>query len=118
MLKRADSASEPPPGASARPIGEIVGQLVDDGKAYARSEVEVARAIAAAKARQLIWPGVLFLAALLLAVTSLSALAMGLFFTLYAYMPALLAGLLAFAILAAVAAFLGWLGANRLKTIL
>jgi len=115
MLKRAESAQEPGPD---RPIGEIVGQLVDDGKAYARAEVEVAKAIAAAKARALILPGILFGAAVLLAITSLSALAIGLFFALYAYMPALLAGLLAFVILAGIAALLGWLGAIRLKAIL
>ncbi len=118
MLKRAESAKEPPPGGSDRPIGEIVGQLVDDGKAYARAEVEVAKAIAAAKARALILPGILFGAAVLLAITSLSALAIGLFFALYAYLPALLAGLLAFAILAGISAVLGWVGVIKFRAIL
>jgi len=113
MLKKTD----PAPG-SERPIGEIVGQLVDDGKAYAKAEVEVAKAIAVAKTRALIFPGLLFLAALLLAITSLSALALGLFFALTPFMPALLAGLLAFAILAAIAALLAWIGVIRLKAIL
>lgn len=117
MPRRADSA-KPPPGGSDRPIGEIVGQLVDDGKAYAMAEVEVAKAIAGAKARALILPGILFAVAVLLALTSLSALAIGLFFALYAFMPALLAGLLAFAILAGVAALLGWICYLRLKAIL
>src|SRR3954447_14507446 len=115
MLKRTESSSEPPPGGPERPIGEIVGQLVDDGKAYARSEVEVAKAIAAAKTRALIWPAALFTVALLLAFASLAALAVGLFFALFAIMPALLAGLLSFAILAGIAALLGWIGANKLK---
>lgn len=114
MLKRTD----PEPGGSQRPIGDIVGQLVDDGKAYAKSEVEVAKAIAVAKGKALILPGVLFGIAVLLAITSLSALATGLFFALYAFMPALLAGLLAFAILAGLAALFGWFGAIRLRTIL
>ena len=114
MLKPTD------PGAagSERPIGDIVGQLVDDGKAYAKSEVEVVKAIAAAKTRALILPGVLFVVALLLAVTALSGLAIGLFFALYAFMPALVAGLLAFAILAGLAALLGWIGVVRLRKIL
>jgi len=113
MLKKTD----PAPG-SERPIGELVGQLVDDGKAYAMAEVEVAKAIAGAKARALILPGVLFAVAVLFAITSLSALAIGLFFALNAYMPALLAGLLAFAILAGLAALLGWIGVIRLRAIL
>jgi hypothetical protein len=116
MLKRTEP--EPSPAGSERPIGEIVGQLVDDGKAYAKSELEVGKAIAVAKSRALILPGLLFLAALLLAITSLSALAIGVFFALYAVMPALLAGLLAFAILAGIAALLGWIGVIRLRAIL
>jgi hypothetical protein len=113
MLKKTDPAPGP-----ERPIGEIVGQLVDDGKAYAKSEVEVAKAIAVARTRALIFPGLLFLAALLLVITSLNALALGLFFALTPFMPALLAGLLSFAILAAIAALLGWIGVIRLRTIL
>jgi len=116
MLKRTDSG--PNPAGSERPIGEIVGQLVDDGKAYAKSEMDVVKEIAAAKSRQLILPGVLFLSAVLLAISSLSALAMGLFFALAAVMPALLAGLLAFALLAGLAALLGWLGVIELRKVL
>jgi hypothetical protein len=114
MLKRTDSS----PAEADRPIGEIVGQLVDDGKAYAKSEVEVVKAIAVAKSRALILPGVLFLTAFLLAITALSALGIGLFFALFAVMPALVAGLLAFAILAGIAALLGWIGVIRLRAIL
>ena len=114
MLKRTDSS----PAEADRPIGEIVGQLVDDGKAYAKSEVEVVKAIAAAKTKALIFPATLFGIAVLLAITSLSALAIGLFFALYAFMPALVAGLLAFAILAGIAALLGWIGVIRLRVIL
>jgi hypothetical protein len=114
MLKRTD----PDPAGSERPIGDIVDQLVDDGKAYAKSEVEVVKAIAAAKTKALILPATLFGIAVLLAITSLSALAIGLFFALYAFMPALVAGLLAFAILAGLAALLGWIGVIRLRAIL
>jgi len=113
MLKKTDSG----PGSN-RPIGDIVGQLVDDAKAYASSEVEVVKAIAAAKSRQLILPGVLFVIAFLVAITALSALGIGLFFALYALMPALVAGLLAFVILAGLAALLGWAGVIRLRAIL
>lgn len=116
MLKPTDP--EPSPAGSERPIGDIVGQLVDDGKAYAKSEVEVVKAIAAAKSKALILPAALFGIAVLLSIASLSALAIGLFFALYAFMPALVAGLLAFAILAGLAALLGWTGVIRLRAIL
>lgn len=118
MLKRAESAKEPPPGGSDRPIGEIVGQLVDDGKAYAQAEIDIVKAIAAAKAKALVLPAVLLGTAVLIALASFSALAIGLFFTLLALMPALAAGLLAFLIFSAVAGLLGWLGINKLKAIL
>jgi len=114
MLKRTDSS----PAEADRPIGEIVGRLVDDGKAYAQSEVEVVKAIALAKSRALILPGILFVIAFLLAITALGALGTGVFFALYAFMPALAAGLLAFAILAGIAALIGWIGVIRLRTIL
>ena len=116
MLKRADSAE--PPRGSDRPIGEIVGQLVDDGKAYAQAEIDIAKAIAAAKARALVLPAALLGAAVLIALASLTALAIGLFFTLLAFVPALAAGLLTFLIFAAVAGLFGWLGINQLKAIL
>ena len=117
MLKGADSA-KPPPGGSDRPIGEIVGQLVDDGKAYAQAEIDIVKAIAASKAKALVLPAMLLGTAVLIALASLSALAIGLFFTLLAVMPALAAGLLAFLIFAAIAGLLGWLGVNKLKAIL
>jgi len=117
MLKRADSASDPSPAAS-RPIGEIVGQLVDDGKAYAQAELDIVKAVAADKARALILPAVLLGTAALLALASLCALAIGLFFTLLPLMPAFVAGLLAFVIFAAAAGLLGWLGLQKLAAIL
>jgi hypothetical protein len=116
MLKRTDPG--PSSAGSERPIGEVVGQLVDDGKAYAQAELDVAKAIAAAKARSLILPAALFAVAFLLAFTALSTLAIGLFFALYAVMPALLAGVIAFAILAGLAVLLGWIGVGKLRAIL
>ena len=35
------------PGGAERPVGELVHQLVEDGKAYARAEIGLAKAIAA-----------------------------------------------------------------------
>ena len=57
MLKPADQSKSPPP---ERPIGDLVQQLTEEGKAYARAELGVAKAIAAAKARALALPAGLF----------------------------------------------------------
>ena len=54
-----------PPGGE-RPIGEIVGDLVDEGKAYARAEFNVVKTIAATKAGEYKAPLILFGAALLI----------------------------------------------------
>ena len=38
------------PGDNDRAIGELVHELIEDGKAYARAEVGLVKAMAAAKA--------------------------------------------------------------------
>jgi len=56
MLKPVDQA-EPP--REERPVGDLVHQLVEEGKAYARAEIGLAKAIAAAKAKALALPAAL-----------------------------------------------------------
>ena len=109
MLKPADP---PPP---ERPIGELVQELVDEGKAYAKAELDVVKAIAAAKGKALILPAGLFGAAFVLAQAAIFAIAMGVFMELYAFLDPLLAGLISFVLFAAVAGGLAWYGVERLK---
>jgi len=71
MLKPAD----PDPGE--RPIGDLVRDLVDEAKAYARAELDVAKAIAAAKGKALILPSILFGVAFVLMLAAVTALAVG-----------------------------------------
>jgi len=63
------------PGDNDRPVGELVHELIEDGKAYARAEVGVVKAIAAAKADALKLPGILFGVAFLLSLAAIVALA-------------------------------------------
>ena len=111
MLKPTD----PPPSGDERPIGEIVSDIVDDGKAYARAELGVAKAIAAAKARALKAPLILLTAAVFVGMAALNALAVAIFVALAMVMSTLLAGILAFLLIGAVAGLLGWLGLNKLR---
>src|SRR6476620_4033505 len=105
-----------PPEPGAGPNSERpVNQLVEDGKAYARAELGVAKAIANAKAKALVLPAGLFGAAFLLAQGAVTVLAVGLFVALWAVMPALLAGLIAFLVFAGIAGGLGWYAVVRLK---
>ena len=103
-----------PPGGE-RPIGEIVSDLVDEGKAYARAEFNLAKAIAASKASALKAPAILLSAALFVGMAALNALAVAIFFMLAMVMRPILAGLLAFLLIAGVAALLAWLGIQKLK---
>ncbi|HEU5285551.1 MAG TPA: phage holin family protein [Sphingomicrobium sp.] len=118
MLKPNDPARQPPeppePG-DERPIGELVHQLVEEGKAYAQAELGVARAIASAKADRLRVPAILLGAALLFAQAAVTVLAVAVFLGLLALMGPILAGLLAFLVFAGGAAALAWFGIEKAK---
>ena len=73
MLKPLDPGPPPP----ERPVGELVHELIEEGKAYARAEIGLYKAIAAAKGKALALPVGLFVAALLIGMTALTALAVG-----------------------------------------
>jgi hypothetical protein len=113
MLKPADP---PLPGANDdRPIGDLVSQLVDDGKAYAEAELGVAKAIASAKADRLKTPAILLGGAFLLAQAAVTVLAVALFLALLPMIGPLLAGIAAFAIFAGLAAGIGWRAIDILR---
>jgi len=116
MLKRTDPGTEPP--RDERPIGDLVQQLVDDGKAYAKAEIDVAKAITNAKLRALALPAGLIFGAMLVAQAAVTIFAAGVFFELYKVIDPILAGLLAFVLFAAVAGGLGWYAVRRVKQIL
>jgi protein-S-isoprenylcysteine O-methyltransferase Ste14 len=110
MLKPAEPT--PPP---ERPIGELVHELVEEGKAYARAELDLAKAIAAAKARTLALPAALFGAAFVLALAAVTALAVGVVIALAKFLGPLLAGVVGLLIFAAIAGGLAWWGVERAK---
>lgn len=114
MLKPNDP---PPPLEDERPIGEIVSDLVDDGKAYARAELALAKAIAAAKANALKAPAILLVAAVFVGVAALNALAVAVFVALATLMGPLLAGIVAFVLIASAAGLLAWLAYEKLRNL-
>jgi len=109
MLKPAE------PTPPERPIGELVHELVEEGKGYARAELGLAKAIAAAKARALALPAALFGVAFILALAAVTALAVGIVLALTKFIGPLLAGFLGFLIFAAIAGLLGWMAADRVS---
>jgi hypothetical protein len=113
MLKPAEPT--PPP---ERPIGELVQELIEEGKGYARAEIGLAKAIAAAKAKALALPAALFGIAFILALAAVTALALGVVLALAKFLGPLLAGVVGLLIFAAVAGMLGWIAAGRVRRVL
>jgi len=107
---------EPPP--PERPIGELVHELVEEGKGYARAELGLAKAIATAKARALALPAALFGVAFILALAAVTALALGVVLALARFIGPLLAGIAGLLIFAGIAGLLGWIAADRVKRVL
>ena len=101
--------------ASDRPVGELVNQLIEDGKAYARAEFGLVKAIASAKASALAVPAALFGAAFVCLLAAVIALAVGVVLALAKFIGPLLAGLAGLLIFAAIAGGLIWFALGRLK---
>ena len=110
MLKPVDPGPQ-----TERPIGDLVAELIDEGKAYARAEFDLAKAIATAKARAMALPAALFGVAFICALAAIIALAVGLVLAMARLVGPLLAGVAGLVLFAALAGALGWYGARRIK---
>jgi Putative Actinobacterial Holin-X, holin superfamily III len=110
MLKPVDPGPE-----AERPVGELVHELIEQGKAYARAELDLAKTIAASKARALVLPAILFGAAFILGLAGVTALAVGVVIALARFIGPLAAGLVGLLIFAGIAGGLGWYGAERVR---
>jgi len=110
MLKPVDPGPQ-----EERPVGELVGQLIEEGKAYARAELDLVKTIAASKARALVLPAILFGVAFILALAAVTALAVGVVLALARFIGPLAAGFVGLLIFAAIAGGLGWYGAERAR---
>lgn len=111
MLKPVDPGPQPP----ERPIGELVHELIENGKAYARAEIDLYKALAAAKGKALALPAALFVAAFICALAAVTALALGVVIALETFIGPLAAGFVGMLIFAVIAGLLGWYGYSRLR---
>jgi hypothetical protein len=110
MLKPVDPGPQP-----ERPIGELVHELIEEGKGYARAEIGLVKAIAAAKGKALALPVGLFGAAFILALAAVTALAVGVVMALTKFIGPLAAGFIGMVIFTAIAGGCGWYGYQRLR---
>ena len=90
-----------------RPIGELFGKLIDDGKAYAKAELGLAKATAEAKADAAKKPALLGAAALLFLIAGVVVLCMTMALALATLIGPLAGGLLAALITFGIAGGLG-----------
>ncbi len=109
--------TDPLPASSSeeRPVGEIVRQLFDEGKDYARAEVGLVKANALGKAKRFKLPAILFGAAFLLAQAAVVVLCVGIFLTVLPLIGTLFAALATTLVTLAVAGGLVWLALRKLK---
>ena len=114
MLKPPDDPG-PPSADSERPIGELVHELIEDGKSYVRAEVDVLKAMAADKVNAFKFPAILFGAAFVLLLAAISALAYGVAAGLATLIGPLGGGFVAFLLFAAIAGGLIWVGVKQLR---
>ena len=103
------------PDDSDRPVGDLVHELIEDGKVYARAEFAVAKAMVAAKVRAFRVPAILFGVAFVLLLASISALAFGVAAALSTLIGPLAGGVVAFLLFAGIAGGLAWFGAKKLR---
>jgi hypothetical protein len=115
MLKPSDPGPGPADPGSDRSVSELVHQLVEDGKAYAKAEVGVVKAIASSKAGALAIPAALLAVAFLLAQGGINALAVGILLAIGAALGPLLGGILAFLIFMAAAGGLAWFAIQKVR---
>ena len=113
MLKPAEPMIHPAAG-DERPIGELVHQLVEQGKSYAQAELGVAKAIAASKADTFKVPAILLATAFLLLQAAVTVLGIAVFAALLQSMNPIFAGILAFLIFAALAGGLAYLAVKKI----
>lgn len=111
MLKPTDP--EPPP--TERPVGELIHELIEEGKAYVRAEIGLAKAIATAKGKAIALPAGLFVGALIIVQSAVTVLAVGVFIALLPLLGPMPAAILSSLIFLGIAGALAWYGYRRLR---
>jgi len=105
------------PEQDEKGVGELLQQLVEDGRAYVQAEIGYYRTLARSKlrdARAMLWMGGVALA---LALAAAVALVVGLVLTLSPLVGPALATLIVVLFFLAVAGLMGWLAWTHVKRI-
>lgn len=92
----------PAQGPNDESIGDLIGRLLEDGRSYARAEIDLLRQIARHRAARARTGLILVAAGAVLALSALTALILGLVLGLATLIHPLLAGLVVAALLAGI----------------
>lgn len=98
-----------------KPVGELFGRLIDEGKAYAKAELGLAKASAEAKAQAAKKPALLGFGALLFLLAAVVVLCMTLALSLATLIGPLAGGLIATTVALGIAAVLGLMAKKALE---
>lgn len=98
-----------------KPVGELFGRLIDEGKAYAKAEIGLAKASAEAKAQSAKKPAMLGFAAFLFLQAAVVVLCVTLALALATLIGPLAGGLIATVTALSIAAILGLLAKNAME---
>lgn len=113
MLKPANEPMQS--GEDERPIGDIVSQLVDEGKAYAVAEIALAKAQVEAKIAVYKVPAAMLFGALLFAQAAVTVLAVTVALAMATLVGPLAGGLFGVLFAAGGAYLLYWLAMQKVK---
>ncbi|MEO5578833.1 MAG: phage holin family protein [Sphingomicrobium sp.] len=103
-------------GEDEAPIGDLFGRLIDDGKAYAKAEIDLVRARAEGQVNRAKLPAILVAGAIAFAFASVIALVLTFVLALASWLGPLGGGLLATLIAVVVAGGLGLAAVNSWKS--
>ena len=118
MLKPVDPDPDGEGAPDDRPIGELLRQLVEDGKAYAEAELNVVKAIVEEKIDGLKLPLMLGFGALLFLQAGVFLLGMTAYTTLLSRLGPFLAGMVATLMFFCISGGLAWYAVKRVKDLL
>ena len=110
MLYRTETATGEQPS-----VGDLFHRLVDDGKTYAKAEVNYYKTVGTERGKALVTPLIFGVLALLCALGAFGALVATVFTALSAVMKDWLAGVLTVLIFGAIAGILGYLAYSKGK---
>jgi hypothetical protein len=108
-------AEDPSNQRPDQPVGELIGRILEDGKAYALAELNVVKAIAEERISAFKAPAIALVAALLVSQAAIIIFALGITLALANLVGGLLAGIIGFLVFGGIAGGLVWWASTKIR---